>query len=152
MTTMLRVGRVPGRKSPALYAVADGQAGDIEVLGFVKPGLEDRVADLLGQESGTGDLQWKAHGDTRQYLTAWPDGPLEVVYLRSPDSAEGGHQITWAGRMIRVLPDGQTTGQKRSHIITDALTDLQVNPDPLTYLIGAFIAAGVDTIQRWDDQ
>lgn len=150
---MLRVGRVPGRKSPALYSVASGQAGDIEVLGFVKPGREGLVADLLGQEPGVGDLQWSPHGDVRRYLEPLGGGdPVEVVYLRSPGSTEGGHQVTLGDRMIRVLPDGQTTGQKRSHIITGALTELQKDPDPLIYLIGALTAAGITTVQRWDDQ
>jgi hypothetical protein len=68
---------------------------------------------------------WKADaGSTQRFNGA------SLSYLRSPHSAEGGHEIRVGGRALWVLPDGRTSGQRRSRLITQALAVAQHTADP----------------------
>lgn len=84
---------------------------------------------------------WKPYGQPRTV------GAGIVTSLRSRTSTEWGHLIeTTDGHIIRVLPDGQTTGKKRSHTITEALTDAAEQcSGGLTadVLIGRLVRAGI---------
>jgi hypothetical protein len=53
-----------------------------------------------------------------------------LSYLRSPHSAEGGHEIRVGPRALWVLPDGRTSGQRRSRLITQALVTAQSTAEP----------------------
>ena len=56
----------------------------------------------------------------------WED--VQVFYITSKVTSEGGHDVAFSdGWCVRVLPDGQTSGQKRSRAIRDALTYAQAS-------------------------
>lgn len=73
-------------------------------------------------------------------------GPFVVVYLRPDKGSEGGHEIRLPdGHRVRVLPDGRTSGQKRSRIITEALTRAvelhETGTPPLALIVGHLAVA-----------
>lgn len=140
----LRVGKVPGRVQPALYS---NQGGDVEILGYIRPGKEQRAAQLLngGTPAPVVD-DWTPHG------TPTVHGASTVTYLRSKSSPEGAHLVACVDGSVRVLPDGHTTGQRRSRMISEALTATQEHPQ-LAYMH----LVGVLTLNRfryeiWEDQ
>jgi len=75
-------------------------------------------------------MMWRAYGDPRPL----PLG-ASVRYLRSRESPEGGHLVRFPdGRAVCVLPDGQSTGQGRIRMISQALTELESGQvDPVAY-------------------
>lgn len=74
---------------------------------------------------------WRVSGEPRPM----PMG-AQVTYLRSSESAEGGHLVRFPdGRAVRVLPDGESTGQGRIRMISQALGELEGGyVDPVAYL------------------
>lgn len=95
-----------------------------------------------------GDLNaWKADPGIGSLFATVP--PSSVVYLRSAHSSEGGHEISVGGRRLWVLPDGRTSGQRRSRLITQALAACEQaagsGVDPLAHVYGllALAQAGV---------
>lgn len=63
---------------------------------------------------------WRPDGSAPP--TRWRCRPeAEVAYLRAAHSSEGGHEIASGGRRLWVLPDGRTSGQRRSRLISQAL-------------------------------
>jgi len=84
-------------------------------------------------------MTWRAYGEPRML----PLG-ASVRYLRSSGSPQGGHLVRLRdGRTVRVLPDGDTTGQKRSRTISEALTELESGQfDPLAYLTARLVGIG----------
>lgn len=76
-------------------------------------------------------MSWRAFGDTRPL----PMG-ASSRYLRSRDSAEGGHLVRLSsGVGLRVLPDGHASGQMRIRTIVAALTELEGgHVDAVVYL------------------
>lgn len=78
--------------------------------------------------------------------STWMTSPVTVVsYLRNPHFAEGGHQIACGTRSLWVLPDGRTTGLRRSRVITEALGPCEnsAGVDSLDLVRGAFENRGV---------
>jgi hypothetical protein len=92
-------------------------------------GLEDWKADTLSEQ--------RFNGTT-------------VSYLRSPHSAEGGHEIRVGRRALWVLPDGRTSGQRRSRLITQAVVACQntAEPeiDPICLVAGVLWVANAGTL------
>jgi hypothetical protein len=80
--------------------------------------------------------------------STWRTVPeTRVSYLRNPHSAEGGHEIAQGGRAIRVLPDGRTSGQRRSRLITGAVAACEgLQLDVLAYVWGVCCRAGVGVL------
>lgn len=74
--------------------------------------------------------------------TAKTIGALRIVYCRPKEGTEGAHQVEFPdGRAVRVVPDGQTTGKRRSTTILAACRAIAevaypVKLDPYSYLIG----------------
>ena len=118
-------------------------------------------------------MTWKPDPRT---MTWKPDPRTErrfgpYVLISERDGAQTAHLVTFPdGRKVRCLPDGQTSGQKRSRVTTDALTVLHElwqaahfadGPDfePASYLIGCLAVAGLTwevvdadltvTIEEW---
>lgn len=96
-------------------------------------------------------MSWKP--DTRHERTI---GPYTLCPERNKDN-ETAHRVSFPdGRGLRVLPDDRISGQKRSRVIVDALTqaycaapihriDLEEVAvfDPMVYLVGALAGAGL---------
>ena len=85
-------------------------------------------------------MTWNAVGDPRPIALG-----ATVRYLRSPASPEGGHLVRFPdGRAVRVLPDGQSTGQGRIRMISRALTELESGQvDPVAYLRSRLDGCGI---------
>jgi hypothetical protein len=78
---------------------------------------------------------WRVEPTSEASVRTVPE--TTVAYLRSPHSAEGGHQISQGGRTIWVLPDGRTSGQRRSRLITGAVGACEgLSLDVLAYVWG----------------
>lgn len=80
-------------------------------------------------------------------------GPYTIVYLRPDQGTEGGHEVRWpyqyegeTEQRIRVLPDGHTSGQRRSRSITEACSAAaEAQPDHmLAMLVGHLSLAGLN--------
>jgi len=84
-------------------------------------------------------MTWRAYGEPRPL----PLG-ASVRYLRSFGSPQGGHLVRLRdGRTLRVLPDGDTSGLKRSRTISEALTELEEGQfDVLAYLTARLEGVG----------
>lgn len=86
-------------------------------------------------------------------------GDYEMVPERTPKGT--AHLVTLKdGKTIRVKPDAQTSGQKRSRVVSEALKGLQNLSwmddddsvfDPELYLVGALARAGLDWEYARDD-
>ena len=100
---------------------------------------------LSSPEAEVGDVaDWKPEPLSARPFATNP--PSVLVYVRSAHFSEGGHQATAGGRTVWVLPDGRTSGQKRSRLILQALGACEdTGLDPLAYLWGllALRKAGV---------
>ena len=90
-------------------------------------------------------MSWRAYGLPR----VLPFG-ASSRYLRHRESTEGGLLVRLAdGRSLRVLPDGQATGQRRTRTLLAALTELQTGQlDAETYLRSRL--AGVAVVEPAD--
>ncbi len=106
-------------------------------------------------------MTWKASGEPKQV------GPATVRYLRSAQFQEGAWDVAIGERTLRILPDGRTSGNKRSRSIVADLADIYAGiqalgslpvapaddsrsfaePDPLAYLVGRLILEGCTTIE-----
>jgi len=75
-------------------------------------------------------MTWRAYDAGRP-------GPAgtRIRYLRSKETPEGGHLVVFPdGRAVRVLPDGESTGQGRLRMIQTALVELESGHlDPVAY-------------------
>lgn len=100
------------------------------------------VDDMAGWRPEKGDSNAQS-----VYQTA---PPCTVTYLRSQASSEGGHQIECGGRRLWVLPDGHTSGQRRSRLISQALGACEgTKVDPVDLLYGALGRAQAGVLWDW---
>lgn len=103
-------------------------------------------------------MTWKASGEPKTV------GEATVQYLRSTHFQEGAWDVVIGPRTVRVLPDGQTSGTKRSRAILSDLAatyaaqeawDLSADAvehgrgfvDPVAYLVGRLVLDGCTTIE-----
>lgn len=98
-------------------------------------------------------MTWTADEDLRRVY-----GPYEMVPER--DGLLTAHLVSLPGRQIRVLPDGASSGQKRSRVIKVALEVMAAlrgdsgslpGFDPMLYLVGSLAYSGLEWEQITDD-
>lgn len=114
----------------------------------VKPWVIARAVQVWLRQPGVmvAELDgWRVEPTSGLTVRSVPE--TKVVYLRSPHSAEGGHQIVQGGRMIWVLPDGRTSGQRRSRLISQAVGACEgLCLDALAYVWGVLARNGVGVL------
>jgi len=113
-----------------------------------------RAADWLdnpARHALQGLDEWRAErGDPAAQTVYQTSPPCTVCYLRRPNSPEGGHEIVCGGRRLWVLPDGQTTGRKRSRLITAALGACEhTRVDPVDLVYGTLTRAQAGVLYDW---
>ncbi len=107
-------------------------------------------------------MTWVVDGNQQRNI-----GPYVLVSERDGDQT--AHLVTFPdGRQIRVLPDGSTSGQKRSRVtklaleslvrlvahsesLPDGETLLPPGYDPMLYLVGSLAYAGLSWEQVTDE-
>ena len=116
--------------------------------------IRQAVATFLNSDDTptTVEDDYRTAGDPRTV------GAGQIIPLRSRASSEWGHLVSTSdGYTVRVLPDGHTSGKKRSHTISQALTDAEARtPGDLTVdvLVGRLWRAGISrfTVEQEPDE
>lgn len=117
----LWIGRVPGRKSIALYRITGSGVHNIEVLAWFR---SKRNAEIVAAQLGQPEVygEWKPLGKPREA------GGVSIQYLTPKEGSEGCHEVkdlyVYRGRnkkwSVIVLPSSATTAKKRGEIIKTA--------------------------------
>ncbi len=89
-------------------------------------------------------MTWQPHLERTVKATS-----LTVSTLRSAHSHESAHEVTLAGRTLRVLPDGHTSAKKRSYTITEVATATVMLSEEqiLCQLVGALVMSGATALE-----
>jgi hypothetical protein len=86
----------------------------------------------------------KDRGDTSKMVST---SRVVILNARSKYHNEGAHIVVEGLSALFVLPDSRTSGQRRSRLISDALTDLEAGaPDPISYVAGRLLVEGCGVV------